>query len=428
MNYRFFLISFFIAFAQLNSQLALIITSIILFASYLSLLIKKYNIKNNILEIFLILCLVSFDIPPFDNTLWEASQGGSGLIGTPLAKFAYLFVFIIISIQLVKNKSISIVSVSLIILLFIHTIWNYVFFNAIGIFWFVIFILFFIENKKILEKKINIDLFYRVVRYSLIAIFFRELYLIALNIFNAQEYLSFGQKPYLSFIYVYLSKCLNKKIGLLGILAVALNLLPVGKSDILWLILIIFLSKSLVIVFTIPFIFYLVYGENNFLLIRLDEILRIISSMSFDNNDIATSIGVRISEFSVLMKNSMDSIPSLFFGSFYGGLPIEDIQSLSGKVSSFDFPEDDISSGRTYYLHGFYNVFLFNSGLFGLYIYLLNAYKSSFHGFNYYKCLIPSIILLCAYTTIYPSIDMLIVFLCISPSFNKLLIRKNNNI
>lgn len=377
-------VGFLFSVIQLHFFASLIVGAILLSAGFVLATIYYFKAINvnalfqKLLLLIILFYLVSMDLLPFSPTTWLPSYGGSGYVSTTLTKFVFLFFTIIFFLE---SKNIYEVITMMVLFCFVIVAegLNLITLNTVLGVWVTVLILIMLNNShklhRILPNFLNPYILIRVVVWS---IGIRVLILIIGNFLDFNDFSTYGQRSIFSalfVVYLYLNKIKATKLDWFFI---ALNLIPVGKSDVLWLVVVVLIHPMFCLYFLIIFSFYLYNFANPILYIKYFQIL---SYLGQDVKNVisqtdAGSVGVRVAEFKIIIAKFVEYPRTIFLGLSGIGISPDEIREVGGGLNKFDYKEEDLTSNTVSGVHGFYNVLLFGLGLPGLAFYIYKILKS----------------------------------------------------
>jgi hypothetical protein len=343
-------------------------------------LIVNYGPNKNkyLYAMVLIYGLVSMDLGPFSESTWSSAIIGSGFINTPLTKVFLLFLAVHIAL-ISRNLRTYINFVLLLVLIVLAEGINVIFLGTALSTWSMLIVLFILFSYLLNETKVYLDaeLVHFVLRVSIYAIGIRISVYLLTNLFGYTDYLSFGQRPVVSSLYVLSSVLLKKKLGLIDFVLVSLNLIPIGKGDLIHLLIVSILLPRMFVVFAPIFGAAILIYSNELIFIKLAELALILGfddipallGVQLSLSD-AGSIGTRISELKTIISSMMAYPHSFLFGLNGIGITTQSVASLGGDLSFFDYSEIEFNSGIIINVHGFYNKLLYTTGGIGIFLYL----------------------------------------------------------
>ncbi len=315
--------AFAIGVIHTNYVLSIVIGACILLAAF-GMLIFNPDSKffYFIFALLLIFSLVSMDLGPFSSSTWSSETFGSGLINTPLTKF--FFIYLALHITLVNKKNGTYIGfVMLAALIIIAEGSNLILIGTTLSAWSMLIVLFVLLSSLINGKNIfnDTELIYIVLRVSIYAIGMRIIFYMITNLLGYTDYLTFGQRPMVSSLYAISSILLRKKMGLIDFLMAVVNLIPIGKGDLIHLLIVAIILPRMVIVFLPIAVFSMLLYSNELILVKLAELASI---LDFDNistllgvelsSSDAGSIGTRVTELKIIMSSMITYPHSLIFG------------------------------------------------------------------------------------------------------------------
>jgi hypothetical protein len=222
------------------------------------------------------------------------------------------------------------------------------------------------------------DILFEVLKYSVIAIGIRSLFLIVGNFAGMNDYLTYGQKPIIGWVFVFYCLVCNYKIRVPLLLIILFAVIPVGKVEYLYFLILLAVKPWLFITIFPLLAILLIFGYNAHLLLKLSEILSILGFESavasigvlFVTAD-AGSIGVRVGEFLAIMNTFIEKPYLIVMGLNGHGLSLDSVSAISGELNRFDYSVSEFENNIIINTHGFYNRLLYSTGFPGLLFYLV---------------------------------------------------------
>ena len=372
------------SFINMNYAASIIFGSILLVFGFFSIIVNpKSLLTQRLFYINLVFAFVSMDLPPFSEGDWSAGGSGSGFINTPLTKVFLLYLIIWVLAKKSSFNSLSLCSLAALLIVIFESL-NYYSLGAVSSTWYAILILLVLGLSIHAANYCNPDdTFFDILKYSVIAIGARSLLFIIGNVAGINDYLTYGQKPIIGWVFIIYCFIANYKMKFYLLALIFLTVIPVGKVEYFYFLLLFVIKPYFFLISLLGLAILLIFGGNIHLLLKLSEILSIFGLDSFVNSigvlfitADAGSIGVRVGEFLAIMNGFFEKPYSIVMGLNGHGLSLDSVRYISGELSRFDYTESEFSKNIIINTHGFYNRLLYSTGLIGFLLYLGMVSKS----------------------------------------------------
>lgn len=373
-------IALFFSFLQLHYALSIVVGGALLcIVVTLVIVSSQAQINKYLYSIVLIYSLVSMDLGPFSRSVWSSETFGSGFINTPLTKFFLLF--LVIHAILIRKSLITCAGfVLLSFLVILGEGSNLIFLGTTLSTWSMLMVLFILALNSPNPKNLFIDpgLAHFVLRVSVYAVGLRIFFYLITNLLGYTDYLTFGQRPVISSLYVLSSVLLRKKIGLIDFVFLMVGLIPIGKGDLIHLLIVATLIPRMFLALFPIFVVVTFLFPNELIFIKLVELANILNlenistllGVAISSSD-AGSVGTRVSEFISILSSIANYPHSIVFGLNGIGITADSVSSLGGELTNFDYSDQEFSSGIIVNVHGFYNKLLYTTGFAGALMYIV---------------------------------------------------------